>query len=74
MNPDDVRRSILGTEISYIPQSAMNALNPTQKIIHFIEDVIHAHDEYIPPVEIYDLARECFEILGLSADVLQNTR
>ena len=71
MKPDDIRKSILGTEISYIPQSAMNALNPTQKIIHFIEDVIHAHDEYTPPTEIYDLARESFEALGLSADVLE---
>ncbi len=34
MQPDDVRKSILGTEISYIPQSAMNALNPTQKDHH----------------------------------------
>jgi len=71
MDPDEVRKSILGTEIAYIPQSAMNALNPTRKIIHFIEDVIHAHDEYTPPKKIYDLARECFETLGLSADVLQ---
>ncbi|MBU1662666.1 MAG: ATP-binding cassette domain-containing protein, partial [Chloroflexi bacterium] len=44
MDPDDVRRSILGTEIAYIPQSAMNALNPTQKIINLIEDVIQAHN------------------------------
>src|SRR5688572_9037281 len=43
MKPDDVRKSILGSEIAYIPQSAMNALNPTRKIIHFIEDVIQAH-------------------------------
>ena len=71
MKPDDIRKSILGTEIAYIPQSAMNALNPTQKIIHFIEDVIHAHDEYIPPAEIHNLAKESFEALGLSADVLQ---
>ena len=71
MNPDHVRKDILGTEIAYIPQSAMNALNPTQKIIHFIEDVIHAHDEYIPPAEIHNLAKESFEALGLSADVLQ---
>lgn len=71
MKPDDIRKSILGTEISYIPQSAMNALNPTQKIIHFIEDVIHAHDEYIPPTEVHDLAKESFEALGLSVDVLE---
>ncbi len=44
MDPDTVRKSILGTEISYIPQAAMNALNPTQKIIRFLEDVIHAHE------------------------------
>src|SRR5512137_3091721 len=41
MDPDVVRKSILGTEISYIPQAAMNALNPTQKIIDLIEDVYH---------------------------------
>jgi peptide/nickel transport system ATP-binding protein len=71
MDPDDVRKSILGTEISYIPQSAMNALNPTQKIIHFIEDVIQAHDPYQTKEEIYELARGCFESLGLPASVLQ---
>jgi len=71
MKPDDIRKSILGTEIAYIPQSAMNALNPTQKIIHFIEDVIHAHNEYTPPTDIHKLAKESFEALGLSADVLQ---
>jgi peptide/nickel transport system ATP-binding protein len=71
MDPDDVRKSILGTEISYIPQSAMNALNPTQKVIHFIEDVIQAHDPYKTKKEIYGLARGCFESLGLPANVLQ---
>jgi len=71
MNPEDVRKSILGTEISYIPQSAMNALNPTRKIISFIEDVIKAHDLYITRKDIYDRARKLFEILGLPEDVLQ---
>jgi peptide/nickel transport system ATP-binding protein len=71
MDPDDVRRSILGTEIAYIPQSAMNALNPTQKIIRFIEDVIRAHDPNATRKEIYELAEERFEILGLPAEVLQ---
>jgi peptide/nickel transport system ATP-binding protein len=71
MNPDDVRRSILGTEIAYIPQSAMNALNPTRKIINFVEDVIQAHHPLSTKKEIYELARERFEILGLPAEVLQ---
>lgn len=71
MNPDDVRKSVLGTEISYIPQCAMNALNPTQKVIKLIEDVIQAHDPSISKKEIQELARERFETVGLPAEVLQ---
>jgi peptide/nickel transport system ATP-binding protein len=71
MKPDDIRKSILGSEIAYIPQAAMNALNPTQKIIRFIEDVVHAHHPDATKEEIYDLARTRFERLGLPASVLQ---
>jgi len=71
MNPDEVRKSVLGTEIAYIPQSAMNALNPTQKVIRFIEDVIRAHNPDATKKEIYDLARSRFESLGLPASVLK---
>ncbi len=74
MNPDDVRKAILGEEIAYIPQAAMNALNPTQKIIHFIEDVIQAHNPIVTKKEIYELARERFECLGLPASVLQRMK
>jgi peptide/nickel transport system ATP-binding protein len=68
--PDDVRKNVLGTEIAYIPQAAMNALNPTRKIIKFIEDVIWAHDSKVSKKDIHDKARERFETLNLSADVL----
>jgi len=71
MDPDEVRKSILGREIAYIPQAAMNALNPTQKIINFIEDVIQAHDPTTTKAEIYELAKTLFESLGLPAEVLQ---
>ena len=71
MDRDDVRRTILGNEISYIPQAAMNALNPTQKVIHFIEDVIQAHHPRTTKKEIYELARKRFELLGLPPEVLQ---
>lgn len=71
MKPDDVRKNVLGTEIAYIPQAAMNALNPTQKIIRFIEDVIHVHNPKMSKKDIYDLARERFGILGLPEEVLQ---
>src|SRR3990172_4079144 len=71
MDPDDVRKSILGTQIAYIPQSAMNALNPTQKIINFIEVVVQAHNPYTTKKAIYEIARERFEKLGLPASVLE---
>ncbi len=71
MKPDDIRKSILGTEIAYIPQGAMNSLNPTQKVIHLIEDVIQAHDPYKTKKEICEFATEAFETLGLPAEVLQ---
>lgn len=70
MDPDDVRKAILGREIAYIPQAAMNALNPTQKIISFIEDVVLAHDPTESKKFIYDLARENFLLLGLPEAVL----
>jgi len=71
LEPDTIRKTILGREIAYIPQAAMNALNPTRKIINFIEDVIWAHDENMSKKDIYDLARKSFDILGLSEEVLQ---
>lgn len=70
MEPDAIRKSVLGREVAYIPQAAMNALNPTQKIIRFIEDVIHAHMPEMSKKDIYDLARKRFEELGLPATVL----
>lgn len=70
MKPDDVRKQILGNEISYIPQAAMNALNPTQRVISLIEDVILAHDPKAAKKDIHELARERFELLGLPPEVL----
>ena len=70
MKPDDVRKTILGTEIAYIPQAAMNALNPTQKIIRFLEDVVRAHQPRADKKEIRELAEARFAELGLPAEVL----
>ena len=70
MDPDTVRKSILGSEIAYIPQAAMNALNPTQKIIRFIEDVVHAHDPKADKKDIRAKAEKRFAELGLPAKVL----
>jgi peptide/nickel transport system ATP-binding protein len=69
MHPDHIRKSILGQEIAYIPQAAMNALNPTRKVINFIEDVIQEH-ESATKKEIYERACELFDTLGLPPSVL----
>ncbi|MBQ7678989.1 MAG: ABC transporter ATP-binding protein, partial [Butyrivibrio sp.] len=70
MDPDDVRKSVLGTEIAYIPQAAMNALNPTRKIHKFIEDVILAHDPKANKKDIYEMAKGRFQELGLPLEAL----
>jgi len=70
LEPDVIRRTVLGTDIAYIPQAAMNALNPTRKIIRFIEDVMNAHGTDLTQKDIYDLARERFAILNLPEKVL----
>jgi len=70
MKPEEVRKTVLGSDIAYIPQAAMNALNPTMKIIRFIEDVFRAHGIQMTKKEIYDMARERFAILGLPEDIL----
>ena len=70
MKPDDVRKNVLGTEIAYIPQAAMNALNPTRKIRKFIEDVVLAHEPKRDKKEIYEMAKARFDELGLPVEAL----
>lgn len=70
LDADTVRKSVLGTEIAYIPQAAMNALNPTQKVGKFIEDVIMAHELKLSKKEIREMAEQRFAKLGLPLDAL----
>lgn len=70
LDPDQVRKNVLGTEIAYIPQAAMNALNPTIRIHSFIEDVILAHDPKRDRKDIREMAKARFSELGLPVDAL----
>jgi peptide/nickel transport system ATP-binding protein len=70
LSPDVIRQTVLGTDIAYIPQAAMNALNPTRKIMRFIEDVLKAHNSALSKKEMRDLAEERFSILNLPPKVL----
>lgn len=67
---DQLRKKVLGTEIAYIPQAAMNALNPTQKIINFIEDIMKEHRPDMSKKDVADMAGERFETLNLPRCIL----
>lgn len=71
MKPDVVRHKVLGKEMAYIPQAAMNALNPTQRIIRFIENVMHAHYPKMSKKDVYNIASERFASLNLPEEVLK---
>jgi peptide/nickel transport system ATP-binding protein len=68
---ETLRTNYLGTEIAYIPQAAMNALNPTRKIKHFIQDVVKVHMPKLSDDEIVEMARQRFEAVQLPARVLE---
>ncbi len=68
---NQLREKILGKEIAYIPQAAMNALNPTQKIINLVADVMKEHVKGISFNDVKKIAEERFETLNLPKDVLQ---
>jgi peptide/nickel transport system ATP-binding protein len=70
LSPDTIRKTVLGSDVAYIPQAAMNALNPTRKIIRFIEDVMEAHGSTLSKKEIRDMSRERFGILNLPEKAL----
>ena len=70
LDPDVVRKTVLGTDIAYIPQAAMNALNPTRKVGKFIEDVIRAHELPLDKKEIREMAEKRFAVLGLPVEAL----
>lgn len=67
---EDLRMQILGKEIAYIPQAAMNALNPTRKIIRFIEDIVTEHLPDMKKSEIRKMAEERFQEVNLPIRVL----
>ena len=70
LDPDTVRKTVLGSDVAYIPQAAMNALNPTRKILAFIQDVIRAHDPKANKKDIKDMAEKRFEELHLPREAL----
>lgn len=72
LEKEKLRKQVLGREIAYIPQAAMNALNPTIKIIQFIEDIMKEHRPELSKKQVYEMAAQRFETLNLSSKVLNS--
>lgn len=53
------------TEVSYIPQGAMNSLNPVQKIKHSILDGMIDHGQAPDPAEVDDFVEDLLRRVGL---------
>lgn len=70
LSKDKLRVQVLGREIAYIPQAAMNALNPTMKIIRFLEDIMKEHNPGLNKKSIRELTEKRFAELNLPPKVL----
>lgn len=66
------RVEVLGKKIAYIPQSAMNALNPMLKIKNFIFDIMKEHFPEMTRKEVYEMAKNRFNQLNLDERVLDS--
>ncbi|MDO4739777.1 MAG: ATP-binding cassette domain-containing protein, partial [Eubacteriales bacterium] len=67
---ETLRKNYLGTEIAYIPQAAMNALNQTRKISRFVIDILSEHRPELSHEQMLNMAKEKFEFLNLPERVL----
>lgn len=67
---ETLRKNFLGTEIAYIPQAAMNAMNPTRRISKFVVDILSEHRPELSKEEMLNLAKEKFAFLNLPERVL----
>ncbi|MBE9915419.1 ABC transporter ATP-binding protein [Paenibacillus donghaensis] len=72
LSKEQLRSKVSGREIAYIPQAAMNALNPTLRIIRFLEDIMKEHRPELTKKQVWELAAERFKTLHLPEKVLKS--
>ncbi|GAB3019751.1 ABC transporter ATP-binding protein [Natronobiforma cellulositropha] len=65
LSEKQLREEIRWTEISMIPQTAMNGFDPVKTVGRQIVDVIRRHETETPKAEAWERAKELFENLGL---------
>ncbi|RLG86726.1 MAG: ABC transporter ATP-binding protein [Thermoprotei archaeon] len=67
---DRLKREVWGKQVSLVPQSVMNALNPTMRVRDIIRDFVKVHNPELDDDEVYSMARDRFEELGLDIRAL----
>jgi len=72
--PDkDFRERILWKQISLVPQSAMNCLNPVYRVVDQIIEAIEAHsDRNMEKKEAFERVEKLFDIVGLERRLLKS--
>lgn len=59
------------SKIAYIPQGAMNSLNPVMRIGAQMVDAIYAHDKSIPKEEMTEMSMQALESVDLKRSVFR---
>jgi peptide/nickel transport system ATP-binding protein len=70
LDPERLRRDVVGKKVSMIPQGALNSLNPTRQVKAFAADVMRCHEPDLGKSEILDRLQSRFEAIGLDRRVL----
>ncbi|MFP3952995.1 MAG: ABC transporter ATP-binding protein [Candidatus Acetothermia bacterium] len=71
LEAEKLKKQIRGRRISYIPQSAMNALNPTAKVKNLVWDIVKQHNPKTKRRQAVAKARERSDMLNLPERVLE---
>jgi len=69
MDRTTLKKNVWGVLVSTVPQSALNALMPTKRILDFVEDVI-THHMNVSESEVLSMAKKRFEELNLPVEAL----
>ena len=67
MTQEELNKEIRWKEISYIPQSSMNSLDPLQRISEQATEIASAHTDQ-PKAETIERLSELFEVVGINPD------
>ncbi|KAA3624051.1 MAG: ABC transporter ATP-binding protein, partial [Proteobacteria bacterium] len=71
MNEDDFRQHILWQEISLVPQSAMNSLNPVYRVGAQVVEAIQTHRR-VSKAEARERVAHLFDVVGLQPDLMNS--